>query len=441
MVDPRKERAGEPFDVAGARARHFGRGLSLSYREPLTIVRGEGPYLFDASGRRFLDGVNNVCHVGHCHPRVVAAAQEQIATLNTNTRYLNENLARYVQDLAATFPNPLSVVYLVCSGSEATDLALRLARTYTKARGVVALEAAYHGNTRAAIDVSHYKFAGPGGPGQPAETFVAPLPCTFRGTYRADDAGERYAEAIAEKAREAEESEHGLAACIVESMPGVAGQIVLPNGFLSRAYESIRDRGGVAIADEVQVGFGRCGEAFWAFEMQGVVPDIVVLGKPMGNGHPMAAVVTTPGISSAFDNGMEYFNTFGGNPVSCAIGRAVLQVIEEESLQEHARTVGAEILSRLETLETRSALVGDVRGRGLFIGIELIRNGDTLEPAADEAYEVVEGMKRRGVLLSVDGPLHNVIKFKPPMVFSRENARELCDGLEEEIARVEGGLR
>lgn len=428
----------DPGSIFSIRERHFGRGLSLSYRNPLTILRGLGQYLYDHRGARYLDCVNNVCHVGHCHPRVVAAAREQIALLNTNTRYLHPLLAEYVQALTDRFPDPLGVCYLVCTGSEAVDLALRLARTSTGADDVIAVASAYHGNTGAAIDVSSYKFDGPGGSGRPPATRVVPMPCSYRGLYRRDDegAGPRYAEHVAAEVDALTKRGRRPACFIAESMLGVAGQIVLPQGFLKGAYEAVRAGGGLCIADEVQVGFGRCGSHFWAFEMQGVVPDIVVLGKPIGNGHPMAAVITTAEIAEAFDNGMEYFNTFGGNPVSCAIGLAVLDVIDDEELQSHAALVGGRLLAQLELLKSRHHLIGDVRGRGLFIGIELVRDRETLEPARAESYEVVERMKERGFLLSVDGPLHNVIKFKPPMVFSEENAKELCEALDGVLSEI-----
>ena len=420
------------------RRKHLGRGLSLSYAEPLTIVRGRGAYLYDADGRAYLDCVNNVCHVGHCHPRVVAAASEQMARLNTNTRYLYPELTDYLAALTAKFPEPLSVVYLVCSGSEAVDLALRLARTATGARDVIALEAAYHGHTEAVIDVSAYKFDGPGGAGAPPSTHLAPLPCTYRGRHRRDDphAGAAYAGHVERIVASLAAEGRRPAAFLSESILGVGGQILLPEGFLRQAYAAVRAAGGVCIADEVQVGFGRVGSCYWAFELSGVVPDVVTLGKPIGNGHPMAAVVTTPEISAAFDNGMEYFNTFGGNPVSCAVGLEVLRVVDEEGLQAHAREVGGFLLEELRSRLGRHALVGDVRGSGLFLGVELVRDRTTLEPAAEEAAAVVEELRRRSVLLSVDGPLHNVLKIKPPMVFSMEDAGRLVDELDRALDRA-----
>lgn len=423
----------DPREILEIRKRHLGRNLSLSYREPLKIVRGRGQYLFDADGRRYLDCVNNVTHVGHCHPRVVGAACAQMRELNTNTRYLHPELAAYVEELTDRFPEPLNVCFLTCTGSEAMDLALRMARTMTGRRDVIALAGAYHGHTQAILKISHYKFAGPGGAGCPPTTHLAPTPCAYRGFHRNSPvpAGPRYAEDVAELVRLMIDERRPPAAFVAESMLGVGGQVILPDDYLPGVYDAVRRAGGVCIADEVQTGFGRCGSHLWAFETQGVVPDIVALGKPMGNGHPMSAVITTERVADAFHNGMEYFNTFGGNPVSCAVGRAVLQVIDDEDLQGNAARVGGRLLGMLRQLGDQHELIGDVRGLGLFIGIELVTDRNTREPAEREAHELVERMKDRGILLSVDGPLHNVIKFKPPMVFNNDNADELVSSLDQ----------
>jgi 4-aminobutyrate aminotransferase-like enzyme/Ser/Thr protein kinase RdoA (MazF antagonist) len=441
-------------ELLATRRKHLGPSLSISYREPLHIVRGWKQYLYDSSGRAYLDCVNNVAHVGHCHPRVVRAASEQMALLNTNTRYLDEHLAAYMERLTATLPEALSVVYLVCSGSEANELALRLARAHTGREGVIVVETAYHGNTNALIDISPYKFDGPGGRGKPAHVQVAPMPNVYRGLDRQADSGPRYAQFVAEAAGRASSAGQGrpqageacgtacpteadgLAAFFCESALSCAGQVILPAGYLREAYRAVRAAGGVCVADEVQTGFGRAGSHFWMFETQGVVPDIVTLGKPIGNGHPMGAVVTTPEIAASFANGMEYFNTFGGNPVSCAVGLAVLAVIREEGLQENARDAGGYLLNGLRQLAGRHPLIGDVRGQGLFLGFELVRDRGTQEPAADEATEIVNGMKEWGVLLSTDGPLHNVIKIKPPLVFSRADADLLVDRLDRVLRTV-----
>lgn len=427
--------------ILAARAKHLGPSLSLAYRSPLTIVRGSMQYLYDDAGRAYLDAVNNVPHVGHNHPRVVRAGREQMAVLNTNTRYLHEHVVRYAERLCATLPEPLRVCFFVNSGSEANELALRLARVYTGRTGMVVVEAGYHGNTTSLVELSPYKHDGPGGAGPPPHVRKVPMPDVYRGAYRRGDpdAGRRYAAHVVEAIGALRERGHDVAGFIAESVLSCGGQIVLPEGYLAAAYDHVRAAGGVCIADEVQVGLGRVGTHFWAFETQGVVPDILTLGKPLGNGHPLGAVITTPEIAAAFDNGMEYFNTFGGNPVSCAIGLAVLDVIEDEGLQANARRVGGYLLERLRAVQREHPLVGDVRGLGLFVGVELVADGETLAPAAAEARYVVNRMKERGILVSTDGPLHNVIKIKPPLVFTEGNAEHLAATLEQVLR--EGVLR
>jgi len=416
--------------LLNSRRELVGPSLGVSYQSPLHIVCGSRQYLYDADGRRYLDCVNNVAHVGHSHPRVVRAAAEQMELLNTNTRYLNELMIEYARRLTATLPEPLRVVYLVCSGSEANELALRLARAHTGREEVIVEDAAYHGNTTALIEISPYKFEGPGGRGCAPHVQKVPMPDVYRGVYRDSDAGSRYARHVADAAR----LSRGLAAFFCESAISCGGQIILPPGYLREAYAAAREVGGVCVADEVQTGFGRAGEYFWAFESQGVVPDIITLGKPIGNGHPLGAVVTTPEIAKSFANGMEYFNTFGGNPVSCAVGLAVLDVIRDEELQENAREVGQYFMDALRKLGEKHRLIGDVRGLGLFIGVELVRDRQTLEPAGTEASAIIERMKSRGVLLSTDGPFHNVLKIKPPIVFSKADAHLVVSELDPVLA-------
>jgi 4-aminobutyrate aminotransferase-like enzyme/Ser/Thr protein kinase RdoA (MazF antagonist) len=422
-----KPRSYKVEDLLARRKELTSSALSISYKTPLEIVQGRREYLFDQSGRAYLDCVNNVCHVGHAHPRVVAAAADQMRELNTNTRYLHHNLVEYAERLCVTLPEPLRVCFFVCSGSEANDLALRLARTYTDSKNTLVVEGAYHGNLSSLIEISPYKFDGPGGAGAPPHVRKVLMPDSYRGIYRGKDTGERYADDVRLKI---ESFTSGVPAFIVESALGCGGQIILPDGYLQRAFEFVRAAGGVCIVDEVQVGFGRVGSHFWCFETQNVVPDIVTMGKPIGNGHPMAAVVTTPKIAAAFENGMEYFNTFGGNPVSCAIGMAVLDVIRDEDLQQNALEVGEYLKSGLLDLMNDHPLVGDVRGLGLFIGIELVSDRNTLTPATRHASYIVGRMKQRGILLSTDGPYHNVLKIKPPMVFTKSDADFLIDNLE-----------
>ncbi len=434
-------RAGVPRSseyLTGRRRRFLGKMLSLFYARPIKIVRGKGQYLYDDQGNRWLDMINNVCHVGHCHPYVVAAGQAQMAQLNTNTRFLHDNIVEYVQRLAATFPQPLSVCFFVNSGSEANDLALRLAWTYTKRRDLLVVEHSYHGHLSSLIDISHYKFASKGGAGCPDYVWTIPCPDGYRGRFRyADpDAGRYYANTIKRQIDTMLARDRPPAALIAESLGGVAGQIIPPPGYLQHAYEHVRAAGGLCIADEVQVGFGRVGSAMWAFETQGVIPDIVTLGKPIGNGHPLAAVITRPEIADAFNTGMEYFNTFGGNPVSCAIGLAVLEVIRNENLAANATHVGGLIKQGLESLQQKHALIGDVRGMGLFLGAELVRDRNTLEPATEEANSIVEALKHRGILLSADGPFDNVLKIKPPMCITSDDADFFIGTLDKVLAKL-----
>jgi 4-aminobutyrate aminotransferase-like enzyme/Ser/Thr protein kinase RdoA (MazF antagonist) len=423
-------------EIVAARKRSLGPSLSLAYGQPIHVVRGSMQYLYDEAGRSYLDLVNNVCHVGHCHPRVVRAGQTQMAVLNTNTRYLHDNLVEYTERLLATMPDPLSVCFLVCSGSEANELALRMARAHTLRREVITVDGAYHGNTQALIDISPYKFDGPGGTGAPAWVHKVAMPDAYRGPHRGPgvETGRCYAEEVERTVESSRRQGGGVAAFICESLMGCGGQIVLPEGYLREAYRHARAAGAVCIADEVQVGFGRVGSYFWGFETQGVVPDIVTLGKPIGNGHPLAAVVTTREIADSFAGGMEYFNTFGGNPVSCAIGLAVLDVVRDQGLQEHALELGEHWKVGLTELKDRHTLIGDVRGQGLFLGVELVLDRRTLDPAPQHATYIIERMKEHGILVSIDGPLHNVLKLKPPIVITENDVDRVVRVLDKILA-------
>jgi 4-aminobutyrate aminotransferase-like enzyme/Ser/Thr protein kinase RdoA (MazF antagonist) len=402
----------------------LGKNLSISYQRPLKIVRGWMQYVYDDTGRAYLDAYNNVPLVGHSHPHVVKAAQAQLALLNTNTRYLHDNVNLYAERLTRLLPEPLRVCFFVNSGSEANELALRLARAHTQREDVIVLEHAYHGHTTTLIDISPYKFDGPGGSGKKPWVHVAPLADDYRGLYRRADknAGSKYARHVGEILARAKSEGRGVAAYIAETLPSVGGQIVFPPGYLAEVYAHVCAAGAVCIADEVQVGFGRLGAHFWGFESQGVVPDIVVLGKPIGNAFPLAAVITTQKIADSFSNGMEFFSTFGGNPVACAAGLAVLDVLEDEHLQSRALRVGTHLMKGLKTLQERHELIGDVRGSGLFLGIDLVLDRDTREPAPLQASYVVNRLRDCGILTGTDGPHHNVIKLRPPLVFSQADA-------------------
>jgi 4-aminobutyrate aminotransferase-like enzyme len=379
-----------------------------------------------------------VPHVGHSHPRVVRAAREQLAVLNTNTRYLHPRLVEYAERLTALLPDPLEICYFVNSGSEANELAIRLARAATGARGMVVVDVGYHGNTTTLVDVSPYKHDGPGGSGPPPWVRKIPMPDDYRGQWKRGDpeAGRKYATAVDDAIAALEANGEQPAAFLAESILSCGGQVVFPDGFLAEAYRRTRAAGAVTIADEVQVGFGRVGTHWWGFETQGVVPDIVTMGKPIGNGFPLGAVVTTRPIAEAFANGMEYFSTFGGGPVASAVGLAVLDVMESEGLRDHARDVGDYLLDGLRGLVDRYEVVGDARGVGLFSGIELVRDRGTLEPADREASWVANRVRDLGVLVSTDGPFHNAIKIKPPLCFNRADADRLVAAFDRALTEL-----
>ena len=407
-----------------ARNRHISQAMSIAHGSPLHIVRGEMQYLHASDGTRYLDLVNNVSHVGHCNPRVVEAGQRQMAVLNTNSRYVYTGLTEYLSRLASTLPEALSIGFMVNSGSEANELAVRLARSYSGNHDMAVIEGAYHGHTGMLIDLSPYKFRGPGGKGEPEPwVHVLPIPDSYR---RPDSE-------FIDEVRSGMTEAGPVAGLLIESMLSCAGQVLLPDGYLEEAKAAVRGQGGLLIADEVQVGFGRVGSHMWAFQESGVVPDIVVMGKPIGNGHPMAAVFTTPEIASSF-GGMEFFSTFGGNPVSCAIGMAVMDVIEGDGLMGRASELGLRFTEGLLSLKDSHEIIGDVRGRGLFLGFEMVRDRKTLDPAPKEATEIVDSMREMGVLMSTDGPLHNVIKIKPPMVLNEEDVDETLSKLDRALS-------
>jgi 4-aminobutyrate aminotransferase-like enzyme len=415
-------------ELLAQRKKHLGKSLSLSYNEPIKIVRGAGAYLLDPYGNKYLDTVNNVAHVGHEHPAVVKAGQEQMALLNTNSRYLHENIVTLAQALIATLPKELSVLHFVNSGSEANELAIRMVKAATGQKDIIASEVGYHGNSNTCIDISSYKFDGKGGNGAPEHTHIFPLPDAFRGKYRGADTGGQYAQEVQKLVKSIQKQGRGVGALIVEPIISCGGQIELPKGFLSQAYAYVRKAGGLCISDEVQVGCGRPGTTFWGFQLHGVVPDIVTIGKPLGNGHPVAAVACTANVAEKFANGMEYFNTFGGNPVSCAIGTAVLKTIRTEKLQQNAKEIGGFLKRGLQQLAQKFPIIGEVRGEGFFLGFELVDT--SLRPLPDQTEYLVNRMKEHFILMSSDGPDHNVIKIKPPMVFNKANAEELLCYLE-----------
>jgi 4-aminobutyrate aminotransferase-like enzyme/Ser/Thr protein kinase RdoA (MazF antagonist) len=417
----------EDSDVINFRKQHLGKSLSLSYDKPLKMLRGMGAFLMDSSGRKYLDTVNNVAHVGHEHPAVVKAAQQQMGILNTNSRYLHENINDFAEALLSTFPKELSVVHFVNSGSEANELALRMCKAWSGQKDMIAVEIGYHGNTNGCIDISSYKFDGKGGKGAPEHTHIVPLPDSFRGMYQGANCGLKYASHIQEQLEIIQSKGRNVAGFICESIISCGGQIELPKDYLKIAYDLVHKAGGLCISDEVQVGCGRMGSEFWGFQLHNVIPDIVTIGKPIGNGHPLAAVVCTREVADAFANGMEYFNTFGGNPVSCAIGKAVFDTIKKEKLQENALVVGNYLKEKLSHLQSEFPIIADVRGQGLFLGFEL--NDAEKHPLTEKATYLANRMKNFGILMSTDGKDNNVLKIKPPIVFSKENADELLKRL------------
>ncbi len=425
-------------DMMNVRRQVLAPSLSVAYKKHLHIVRGKGTYLYDSSGRAFLDCVNNITHVGHCNPHVVEAIRKQVGILNTNSRYLYEGINKLAKRITDSMPDPLSVMFFVNSGSEANELALRLARHYTGRKTTIAVDWGYHGNTNDTVAISAYKFNRKGGSGCPPETRLAEFPDPYQGRFNdySEESGKAYAEDVDTQIDDLiTKTGEGPAAFIAESIAGVGGQVVYPDGYLAAAYEKIRAAGGLCIADEVQTGIGRTGK-MWAYLHQGVVPDIVSFGKPFGNGHPMAAVVTTREIADKFANGMEYFNSFGGNPVSCAIGMAVLDVVEGEGLMEKGIETGNHIMDGMRDMMDRYDIIGQVRGKGMFFGAELVKDRDAKERATDEASRIVQYLRDDAVLFSTDGPFDNVLKGKPPMVFGMTEADIFLSKLEKAFKRL-----
>lgn len=403
--------------------------LSVSYKTPIHMTRSAFQFMYDTDGNTFLDAYNNIPHVGHSHPKVVDAAQRQMALLNTNTRYAYDLLAEYAEKLLSRFPDSLNKVFFVNSGSAASDLAIRLTYAHTKSKKLMVMEHGYHGNTQMSIDISDYKFNNKKGQGKKDYILKTPIPDTYRGTYTNNDgtAGFQYAQ---DAIKEIQESEFPIAAFISEPVVGCGGQIPLAKGYLKDIYPAIRKQGGVCISDEVQTGFGRLGTHFWGYEAQEVTPDIVILGKPMGNGHPIGAVVTNEEVAHSFSKGVEFFSSFGGNPVSCATGLAVLNVIEEEKLQENANQVGEYYKSLLSNLRNKYHCIGDVRGSGLFLGVEIVKS-DSIQPDMKLAHYIKNELRNRHILISTDGPYDSVLKSKPPLCFTKENAKEVVNAIDE----------
>lgn len=423
--------SGESVAIGASLARrhqHISASLSLSYEEPIHMVGSAFQYMYGADGSTYLDAYNNIPHVGHCHPRVTSAGYHQMLHLNTNTRYVYDGLAAYAEQLLTRFPATLNKVFFVNSGSAASDLAIRLAKAHTGHKDIMVMELGYHGNTQSSIDISDYKFNNPKGEGQKAHIVKTTIPNTYSGRYTEEmaDPGKLYAQ---DARQQIAQCVRPLAAFIAEPVVGCAGQVPLAPHYLQEVYPAIRAQGGVCISDEVQTGFGRLGDYFWGFEAHGVVPDIVILGKPIANGHPMGAVVCTDAVAASFEKGVEFFSSFGGNPVSCAIASAVLDVIEVEDLQDNARKVGHYYRELLKGLMSTHTCIGDVRGIGLFIGVEIVEPGSKRPDTALARY-IKNTFRQNNILISTDGPHDNVIKSKPPLCFTKANARQVVDLLD-----------
>lgn len=412
------------------RARLLGPAYRLFYERPLHLVRGEGVWLHDAGGRRYLDAYNNVACVGHSHPRVVQAIARQAGTLNTHTRYLHTGVLDYAERLLATMPPGLEHAMFTCTGSEANDLALRIARTHTRAQGVIITENAYHGVTAALAEASPSL-----GAYVKLGHAVRKVPAPRARGLSAQQAGAAFAAGV--RAAIADLQAHGLgvAALLVDTIFSSDGIYTHPAGFLDQAVAAVHAASGVYIADEVQPGFGRTGEAFWGCQRHGAAPDIVTLGKPMGNGHPVAGLAVRPDVLAAFARECRYFNTFGGNPVSMAAAAAVLDVLQDEDLQANALATGAYLRERLAALRQRHPCIADVRGAGLFIGLELAVPGADAGAATQLAAQLVNRLRdEEGILLSSTGPRADTLKIRPPMVFAREHADLLADGVGRALA-------
>ena len=397
----------------------MGAAYRLFYDDPVHLVRGEGVWLWDADGRKYLDMYNNVPHVGQCHPRVVDAICRQASQLNTHTRYLHDNVVDLAERLTTKLPDELDTAMFCCTGSEANELALRIARTVTGGTGVVVTDYAYHGNTQAIYEITTESCPPEE---RPDYVVTVPSPDTYRGRYCGDDAVERYASHAGEAIDMLRSRGIRPAALIVDTIISSGGVVAPPPGYLHRVAEIIRAAGGLFIADEVQPGFGRTGKHFWGFEADDVLPDIVTMGKPMGNGHPVSAIVTRNELVGDFAAHGRYFNTFGGNPVSCPAALAVLDVIEEQRLQRNALDVGAHLLDGLWQLAEKYDCIGDVRGTGLFLAVELVVDRGTRAPAEELTARVVNDLRHRGVLTSSIGPDANILKLRPPMVLGVSDA-------------------
>lgn len=430
-------------DLIRRRAAAMAPAYQLFYDDPVHLVSGSGVWVHDSNGRRLLDCYNNVPSVGHCHPRVVAALTAQAGLLNTHTRYLHSTVIDLAERLGASLMGELSTCFFVCSGTEAVDLAVEIARVVTGAHGVVVTESSYHGNSSLVSKLSTDSYTADE---RPDWLGVIEPPNTYRGPFRSGDdnasepgsLGERYAALLADEIVALDERGHRPAALMIDSSWDSNGVLIAPDGYVSKCAELVRSAGGLVIADEVQSGYCRLGGHFWGHDRYGLVPDIVTIGKPMGAGHPVAAVVTTPAIAATFAARRSYFNTFGGNPVSAAVATAVLDVIDDEQLLSNSTTTGAYLGERLRELMTRHAVIGNVAGSGLFWGLDLVSDRSTRDPISyDDGRRLATALQHDGVLIGLTGRFNNVLKIRPPLVFAREHVDELISVLDRRFASFE----
>lgn len=429
----------EKAQVLAKRKAKFGENLKLTYADPVMFLRGWKHHLFDESGRPYLDSYNNVPHVGHAHPRIQAVAADQLKRMNSNTRYLHPAQTAFADKILSKMPDSLNVCFFVNSGTEANELALRLARAHTGGKDMITPDHGYHGNTTGCIDISAYKFNAKGGIGQADWVQLVEVADEYRGSYRSDDPqrAQKYASLVDDAIAKIDARGGKLAGFIAETFPSVGGQIIPPSGYLQGVYQRVREAGGICIADEVQTALGRLGDYYFAFEQQQVVPDIVVMGKPIGNGHPIGVLVTTQAIAESFAKGPEYFSTFGGSNLSCRIGKEVLDIVDDEGLMENAKLMGAKLQDGLKALQVHHPLIGDVRGCGLFIGLDLVEDRITKAPATAASDYVKNRMREHRILMGTEGPADNILKIRPPITIEEDDVEMILEVMDQVLSEAE----
>ena len=416
------------------RNKFLGPNLPTFYNSPVHLVKGKDVWVWDKDGKKYLDCYNNVPHVGHCHPKVVEAITKQASTLNTHTRYIHEGILNYIDQLTQTFNHKLTTAIMTCTGSEANDIALRIVQNVTQCKGIISTNHTYHGNTALVSQLSDTN---------PSSNYLsdffkrvsAPDSYRMNGSKSINEYSQNFAIEIEEKIIEFKEEGIGFAGIIICPYFANEGFPDLPNGWLKPAERIIKKYNGMIIADEVQPGFGRLGSNMWSHQTIGLKPDIVTIGKPMANGHPVGALITNYDIMSEFRNNYRYFNTFGGNPVSCAASLSVLEILKEENLLENAHYIGNYAKNGLKELSNKYNLIGDVRGSGLFFGIELVTNKELKTPASEITSNIVNDMKDEGILLSKLGINYNTLKIRPPMTFSKQNTDFLLEKLDKVLKK------